>query len=290
MTGCANEPAAVLIEAAELRSALRGEPPGRNIVVADVRWALNGPPGKPEFEAGHVPGAQWVDLESELSAPPSGPGGRHPLPGADVFAAAMWRIGVEAESTVVVCDGGSSLAAARLWWLLTDAGHSSVRVLNGGMQAWRAADLPIERGPGKPPPEGHFVAHPGRRRQVDAAEILGLISRSAAPQLVDVRSADRYAGENETVDPVAGHIPGAVSRPSMDNIGADLRFVPQTELIDRYADLSAEAVLYCGSGITAAHSLLAMESAGIVGPAIYPGSWSDWISDRQRPVATGSRP
>jgi len=258
---------------------------GRRIVLADVRWSLTGPPGEPEYEEGHLPGALWVDLESELTT--HGPsGGRHPLPDPAVFEAAMRRIGVSAGVPVVAYDGATSLAAARLWWLLTDAGHQDVRVLDGGFAAWQEAGRPVETGPGSVPERGDFVARPGHRGAVDADAVLDLVEDldAGAAVLVDVRAADRYAGENETMDSVAGHIPGAVSRPSTENLTETGRFRAAAEIAERFADIDGEPVLYCGSGITAAHTLLALESAGRTG-TIYPGSWSDWITDPNRPRA-----
>lgn len=264
---------------------------GAQLALADVRWTLAGPPGRPEYEAGHLPGARWVDLESELTT--HGPsGGRHPLPDPAVFQAAMRRLGVSASTPVVAYDGATSLAASRLWWLLTDAGHKDVRVLDGGFAAWQAAGLPIETGPGPDPAESDFVVRPGQRAAVDADDVLALLAaRSGATNatnsvLVDVRAADRYAGDNETMDPIAGHIPGAVSRPSTENLTATGEFKAPAEIVARFADVVGEPILYCGSGITAAHTLLALESAGRTG-AIYPGSWSDWITDPDRPRATG---
>lgn len=265
--------------AAELAS---GDP----IVLADVRWTLNGPPGRPDYEAGHLPGAVFVDLETELTT--HGPtGGRHPLPDRDVFQQAMTRLGVSASTPVVVYDGATSLAASRLWWLLTDAGHPSVRVLDGGLAGWRAAAQPVETGPGQVPAAGDFVVEPGHRRVLDATAVAASLDSDMA--LVDVRAGDRYAGENETMDPLAGHIPGALSRPSTENLTADGGFRPSATIAARFADVDGDPVLYCGSGITAAHTLLALESVGRTA-AIYPGSWSDWITDPSRPRVTGPTP
>ena len=192
-------------------------------MLVDVRWTLNGPPGRPVYEAGHLPGAVFVDLESELTT--HGPvGGRHPLPDREVFQRAVRRIGVSATTPVVVYDGATSLAASRLWWLLTDAGHPDVRVLDGGFAAWQAAGMPVETGPGPTPTAGDFVVEPGHRRVVDADAVAALSGSGTGPRLVDVRAADRYAGENETIDPIAGHIPGAVNRPSMANLTESGRF------------------------------------------------------------------
>ena len=258
------------------------------IVLADVRWTLNGPPGRPDYEAGHLPGAVYVDLESELTT--HGPvGGRHPLPDREVLQRAVRRIGVSAETPVVVYDGATSLAASRLWWLLTDAGHPDVRVLDGGFAAWQSAGKPVETGSGRTPAAGDFVVQPGHRTVLDAVGVVALTRSGTGPRLVDVRAADRYAGQNETVDPIAGHIPGAVNRPSTENLTGSGRFRAAAEIAQRYADLPGEPVLYCGSGITAAHTLLALETAGRTG-AIYPGSWSDWITDPDRPRATGPTP
>jgi thiosulfate/3-mercaptopyruvate sulfurtransferase len=278
---------AVLISPAELAELIGSVRPP---VVADVRWTLGGPPGKPDFEASHIPGAVWVDLETQLAGPP-GVGGRHPLPAVGVFERAMREIGVRQDSLVVAYDAATSQAAARLWWLLTDAGHRNVRVLDGGLAAWRAAGLTTVSGPGRPPPRGDFVAHTGQRPQLDAAEIRARLGRPDAPTLVDVRAAERYSGENETIDPVAGHIPGAINLPATANLHADGRFLPRAQIARLYAEASGGegSVLYCGSGITASHSLLALESAGLTA-AIYPGSWSEWISDPSRPVATGTDP
>lgn len=268
-----------LIQSDELAERVAGDHPP---VLADVRWALNGPPGRPEFDRGHLPDAQWVDLEHELSGPP-GAGGRHPLPDPEVFAAAMRRIGVSSDRPVVVYDAANALAASRLWWLLTDAGHPNVRVLDGGLSAWRSAGRPLEMGPGRPVEPGTFIGRPGHRARVDAAEIGARIATGDALELVDVRAPERYSGDAEPIDPVAGHIPGAVNRPSTANLDADGRFLTAVEITVNYDGIDAP-VLYCGSGITAAHTLLALESAGLSG-TIYPGSWSDWITDPTRPIA-----
>jgi thiosulfate/3-mercaptopyruvate sulfurtransferase len=279
--------AAVLISAAELAALLES---AKQPVVADVRWTLGGPPGKPEFETAHIPGAVWVDLESHLAGPP-GAGGRHPLPPVATFEQAMRDIGVCQDSLVVAYDAATSQAAARLWWLLSDAGHHDVRVLDGGLAAWTVAGLPTASGMPQPPAPGDFVARPGQRRRFSADQISARLGSEDAPTLVDVRTVERYAGENEPVDLVAGHIPGAVNMPSSANAYPDGRFLPSAEIAALYerAMDSDNTVLYCGSGITAAQSLLALESAGLTA-AIYPGSWSDWITDSNRPIALGRRP
>ena len=275
----------VLISVAALAARLKEPGP---LVLADVRWNLAGPPGRPEYEAGHLPGAQWVDLETELSGPlhPARTGGRHPLPDAEAFAAVLRRIGVTVGAEVVVYDGASSLAAARLWWLLVDAGFARVRVLDGGFAAWQRAGLPVETGPGRPVAPGDFQGRPGQLPRLDAAAVTEVVGAApGGPRLVDVRAPERYAGTSEPLDPVAGHIPTAVNRPSTGNLHPDGTFRPPGEIAERFAGLS-DPVLYCGSGITAAHTLLAMRTARLDG-RIYPGSWSDWVSDPDRPVATG---
>ena len=269
----------VLIEPDELAAMIISDQPP---ILADVRWRLGGPPGRQEYEAGHLPGAQYVDLETELAAPP-GAGGRHPLPDPAVFEQAMRRIGVRADSLVVAYDAATSQAAARLWWLLTDAGHRRVRVLNGGLAAWRNAGLVIESGTPQAVGPGDFLARPGQRAQWSGEEIAGSLDRSAAPLLVDVRAAERYAGSHEPIDPVAGHIPGAVNLPTTDNVDPDGRFLPAELLAERFAGVGPDAVFYCGSGVTAVHGLLALEVAG-GSAALYPGSWSEWITDPARPV------
>ena len=277
----------VLVEPEELARLLElTHPP----VVADLRWTLSGPPGLADFEAGHIPGAQWVDLERELSAIPSGPGGRHPLPEPAVFERAMRRIGVCSGSAVVAYDAGSSLAASRLWWLLTDAGHPDVRVLNGGLAAWQAHGLPVRRGAAASAPPGDFSARPGQCRQVNAAQVAAGLDQGTP--VIDVRAPERYSGAVEPMDPVAGHIPGAINLPSMANLDDTGRFLDATTIATRYAGATVgeSPVVYCGSGITAAHTLLAMAQAGIGGASLYAGSWSDWVSDSARPVATGDQP
>jgi thiosulfate/3-mercaptopyruvate sulfurtransferase len=278
----------VLISAQELAGLLRSDQPP---LVADVRWNLGGPSGKPDFEASHIAGAVWVDLETQLAGPP-GVGGRHPLPTPAVFEQAMRDIGVCQDSVVVAYDAANSQAAARLWWLLTDAGHRAVKVLDGGFAAWSAAGLPTASGPSAPAARGDFVAHPCQRPQLAGSEISRRLGSTEAPTLIDVRTPERYAAEKEPIDPVAGHIPGAINLPWAANLRADGRFRPPEEIARRYAEAGGreDSVLYCGSGITATHTMLALESAGLRSTVLYPGSWSEWISDPSRPIATGTDP
>jgi len=262
----------------------------------DVRWRLGGPPGRELYLAGHIPGAVFTDLDRDLAAPP-GPGGRHPVPAAADFQAAMRRAGVRGDRLVVVYDDADSTAAARAWWLLRYFGHRSVRVLDGGYLAWTAAGHPVETGqPPVGPEPGDFTASPGHLELLDAA---GAAALARAGLLLDARAGERYRGETEPVDPVAGHIPGAVSAPTAANVNHDGTFLRPAELAKRFAELGAGAGLadggetavgaYCGSGVTAAHEVLALALAGIPA-ALYAGSWSEWITDPARPVATGQDP
>ncbi|MGE5133238.1 MAG: sulfurtransferase [Gemmatimonadota bacterium] len=262
-----------------------GTPPA----LLDVRWQLGGPPGIGAYRAGHLPGAVFVDLDRDLAGPP-GPGGRHPLPAPDAFGAAMRRAGVTAAGEVVVYDGADSAAAARAWWLLRYFGHGRARVLDGGYQGWAAAGRPVTAGDPPPPAAGDFTARPGHMPVLDAAAAAAL-ARSGV--LLDARAGERYRGETEPVDPVAGHIPGAVSAPAAGNTGPDGRFLDAARLRARFAGLGADgsrpAGSYCGSGVTAAQEILALELAGVTA-ALYVGSWSDWVSAPGRPVATGPEP
>ncbi|MBM4793059.1 sulfurtransferase [Streptomyces sioyaensis] len=276
----------VIITATELASEL-AQPSAP--VLLDVRYQLGGPPGRPQYEAGHVPGAVYVDLDGELAAPP-GPAGRHPLPDLDVFAGAMRAAGVRADRPVVVYDGGQSWAAARAWWLLRWSGHPDVRVLDGGLAAWEASGgaLSVDQ---PAPPTGDFTPMPGALPVLTADDAAGLARRGV---LLDARAAERYRGEVEPIDPVAGHIPGAVSAPTTENVAeGSTVFRDASELARRFAALGAtadaEVGVYCGSGVSAAHEVLALAVAGVPA-ALYVGSWSEWTADPSRPVATGPQP
>ncbi|MFN0247416.1 MAG: sulfurtransferase [Kofleriaceae bacterium] len=252
------------------------------VTLLDVRYKLGGPIGTDEFAAGHIPGAAYVDLDTELAAPP-GAGGRHPLPDARAFEAAMRRVGVSNERAVVVYDDWGGRAAARAWWLLRYFGHGNVRVLDGDFSAWKRAggEVAIES---RPPIGGTFAASAGNMPIVDAAGV------PRVGVLVDARAPERYRGEVEPVDPVAGHIPGAVNVPTTANLDANGRFRTSGELAAEYAKVGAtkdaDVAVYCGSGVTAAHDVLALEIAG-VRAKLYPGSWSGWITDPSRPIVRG---
>ena len=259
-------------------------------VLLDIRWRLGGPPGIDSYRAGHLPRSVFVDLEADLAAAP-GPAGRHPLPETGRFEAAMRRAGVSDEGSVVVYDETDATAAARAWWLLCYFGHRDCRLLDGGFRGWAAAGGQVATGDGPAPASGDFTARPGRMPVLDA-DAAASLARTGA--LLDARARERYRGEKEPVDPVAGHIPGALSAPTTANIGTDGRFLPAAGLRARFATLGAAAGAgmvgaYCGSGVTAAHEVLALELAGI--PAsLYVGSWSNWVADPARPVATGPEP
>jgi thiosulfate/3-mercaptopyruvate sulfurtransferase len=257
-------------------------------VVLDIRWALGGPPGIDGYRGGHIDGARFIDLDNELAAPPGHGRGRHPLPDPPVFEAAMRRAGVTNASAVVMYDAGGGLSAARAWWLLRYFGHADSRVLDGGLAAWTAAGLPVSSS--EPPVDpGDFTARPGGMPVLDA-EAASRMARAGV--LLDARAAERYRGEVEPVDRVAGHIPSARSAPTAGNLAADGRFLDPDALRARFTAIGVSddpVGAYCGSGVTAAHEVLALELAGVTA-ALYPGSWSEWVSDPTRPIATGPEP
>jgi thiosulfate/3-mercaptopyruvate sulfurtransferase len=337
------------------RAAVGRVAPAR-LTLLDVRWRLGGPPGRELFAAAHIPGAVFVDLDRDLAAAP-GKGGRHPLPATADFETAMRLAGVRNDLPVVVYDDADSTAAARAWWLLRYFGHAAVRVLNGGFRAWAAAGHPTvstmpaspsttnpgttnpgTTNPGtanlstasptnaNPSVAGDFTARPGRLPLLEADEAAA-VARTGL--LLDARAGERYRGEAEPVDPVAGHIPGAVSAPTAENVNPDGTFRPPADLASRFAALGAlpaqplpaqppaaqppaaqppaaqppaaqppaaqppghpALAVYCGSGVTAAHEILALTLAGIPDAALYAGSWSAWITDPSRPTATGPAP
>jgi thiosulfate/3-mercaptopyruvate sulfurtransferase len=284
-----------LIGVPELALARQSDSPP---ALLDVRWRLGGPPGIECYLAGHVPGAVYVDLDTQLAGPP-GKGGRHPLPEMAVFEAAMRAAGVQAGQPVVVYDDADGTIAARAWWMLRYYGHGMVQVLDGGFRAWTDAGQPVAADAPRADP-GDFTAMAGEMGVLDAASAAAL-ARSGI--LLDARAPARYRGEIEPVDRVAGHIPGALSAPTAENVTAAGKFRPADELRARFAALgvrfddplggadSAEPAVgaYCGSGVTAAHEVLALELAGAPA-ALYVGSWSDWIAGESRPVATGPQP
>ncbi|MET9764302.1 sulfurtransferase [Streptomyces sp. NPDC006372] len=277
----------VTTSAPELRERLASEQPP---VLLDVRWALGDPHGREHYEEGHIPGAVYVDLETELAAPPSPEGGRHPLPDLARLEAAARRWGVGRDRPVVVYDDLGNTAAARAWWLLRYAGMTHVTLLDGALGAWRAAGLPLETGAPAAPEPGDAVLAAGRLPVIDAD---GAAELASSGLLLDARAAERYRGEVEPVDPRPGHIPGAVSAPTGENLAADGTFLPPEVLRERFGKKGADGAtrigVYCGSGVTAAHQIAALEIAGFEA-VLFPGSWSAWSADPARPAVTGPLP
>lgn len=279
-----------LISAAGLAERLNA--PG--VRVFDVRHDLtNHSAGRQAYEAGHIPGARYLDHETELAAARTGTNGRHPLPSRAAFGALMAAHGVTPETLVVAYDASGGMYAAHLWWMLRWLGHGQVAVLDGGWQAWTAAGLPTAA-EAEPAPAPGAAVEPGvaLAGSVDAQAVLDNIARPSFT-VIDARAANRYRGEVEPMDPVAGHIPGALNRPNGENLQPDGRFKPAEQLRAEFAGLldgrdPASIVHQCGSGITACHNLLSMEIAGLAGSRLYPGSWSEWCSDPSRPVAKGA--
>jgi thiosulfate/3-mercaptopyruvate sulfurtransferase len=276
----------LLVSAADLAAL----PPGRAVVV-DCRFDLARPAaGRAAFLEGHIPGAGYAHLDEDLSSPPGPATGRHPLPDPAAFAATCGRLGISRDRWVIAYDDASGAFAARLWWLLRWAGHQAVSLLDGGFGAWRAAGLPMESGPGT---AAAAVFRPAADAEptITAAELATALA-TGARQLVDVRAAERFTGQVEPIDPVAGHVPGAVNLPFTRALGPDQRFRPPGELREMYAPLlegrsPAHVVFMCGSGVTACHGIFAMTLAGLPGAVLYPGSWSEWIRDPARPIAAG---
>lgn len=255
------------------------------VTVLDIRSRLGGPPGIESYREGHIPGAVYCDVDKDLASAP-GAGGRHPMPDTEAFQSAMRRLGVSGHHPVVVYDDTGSTIAARGWWLLRYFGHEDVRVLDGGLRAWIESGRELSK-EDHHNEEDDFAARPGGMPMLDADEAVELAGRGV---LLDARSVERYRGEVEPIDPVAGHVPGAVSAPTAENVGPDAKFLPSADLRARFTALGvADGVptgAYCGSGVTAAHEVLALELAGLPA-ALYVGSWSNWVADPSRPVETG---
>ena len=269
--------ASSLVSALDLVHDLRVRP----ITLLDVRWDLARGARRDLYAGGHLPGAVFVDLAADLAgrARADGAGGRHPLPAPPDFVAAMRGAGVSDDRAVVVYDGSGGLAAARAWWLLRLYGHGDVALLDGGLEAWRAAGGPLQIEPAQAPAPGGFTGRPGAMAVLEAADVGALAAQGV---LLDARAAERFRGESEPVDPVAGHIPGARNRPTTANLDPDGRFLSSAQLRSDFAAAGvgegAAIGVYCGSGVTAAHQVLALELAGLTA-ALYAGSWSDWVSD-----------
>ncbi|MFN7087301.1 MAG: sulfurtransferase [Burkholderiales bacterium] len=261
-------------------------------IVCDCRHDLaDTEAGRRAYAQSHLPGARFVHLDEDLSGPKTGKNGRHPLPDPEVFAHRLGELGIDDGKQVVAYDASGGCYAARLWWMLRWVGHGRAAVLDGGWEAWRRAGQPVTAAlPAIQP--ASFTAHVAAQLAVDAAYLMAHLHQ-ARIRVLDARSTERFRGENETLDPVGGHIPGALNRFYKYNLDADGRFKSAAELREEFSDLLLDAqaphavVHQCGSGVTACHNLLAMEIAGLRGSRLYPGSWSEWCADPSRPVAKG---
>jgi thiosulfate/3-mercaptopyruvate sulfurtransferase len=267
--------------------ALQADIDAPDLRVVDVRSNLaDRAAGRRAYLAGHLPGAVFLDLDTDLSSPPGRHGGRHPLPDPAQVAATFGAAGIGPETRVVAYDDAAGMIAGRLWWMLRWLGHERVQVLDGGVAAWLAAggtlvtDVPR-------PTQAAFEPRPRDDVAVDRDWLLARLGDPGVV-VVDARAPERYRGEVEPIDPRGGHIPGAINRPFAGNLGGG-RFRPLAELADCYRDLqgAATVVVYCGSGVSAAHDLMALEACGITGARLYTGSWSDWVSYEDAPVALG---
>ena len=280
-----------LMSAAALQQALATL--GADVLVLDCSFDLANPAaGRRAHDAGHVPGALYVSLDDTMSSAKSGLNGRHPLPTREAFASAMAALGAHDHMPIVVYDNAGGMYAARLWWMLRWAGHAQVSVLDGGYAAWLASGAAVASTPTAPRATGAFTLRPALVQAVSYADVLAN-TQTRERLVVDARAADRFRGENETLDPVGGRIPGAVNRLFRHNLAADGRFKPAADLRAEWlallGDMPVSRVInQCGSGVTACHNLLALESAGLTGAALYPGSWSEWCAQPGAPIATGA--
>ncbi len=284
--------AEILTTAQELAAALRAGrfSDGGPVRILDVRWRLDRPDGRPAYRDGHIPGAVYVDVDHQLARHGEAGDGRHPLPDEDQFQADVRSWGIDDGDTVVVYDDLKNLSSARAWWLLRYAGITDVRLLDGAYRAWADAGLPIEQGDAAAPRPGTATVRYGALPVLALDEVAAF---AATEVLVDARAGERYRGEVEPIDPRAGHIPGALSAPTTENVGPDGRFLAPEVLRTRFVDLGVVAdravAAYCGSGVTAAHEAVALTLAGFE-PVLYPGSWSQWSNHPELPVATGAEP
>jgi thiosulfate/3-mercaptopyruvate sulfurtransferase len=285
---CSMRPFTTLIDVDSLASRIERE----DLAIFDCRFELGNPAwGASEFVRGHIPGAQYLHLDRDLSGPITPQTGRHPLPDPHEFARRIAALGAGTGVQLVAYDQGSGAYAARFWWLARWIGARNVAVLDGGIAAWCAAGIPLETTV-RAPRARELTVTLEAGAAVDSAGVDDL-RRRPGTLLVDARGADRFAGRNETIDPVAGHVPGARNMPFAGNLGSDGKFLSPEKLRQRWATLlgsqrPSSLIAMCGSGVTACHNLLALEHAGLGGARLYPGSWSEWLRDPRRPVATGS--
>ncbi len=281
---------APLISCDELQAVMRSG--AQQVLPCDCSFDLFDPDaGRRAFEGAHLPGAAYFDLDHDLAAPRNGRNGRHPLPDRADFAARLAAAGADDRMLLVAYDDSLGMYAAKLWWMVQWVGHAAVRVLDGGIGAWRAAGGATESGPARPRAPGTFTLAPSRMQTVDYRQLRQGLDRGNR-LIVDARSADRFRGENEVLDPVAGHIPGAVNRWYGANTREDGRFKPAAQLRAEWQSLlgartPGEVVHQCGSGVTACHNLIAMVIAGLPGSSLYAGSWSEWCAQPDAPVARG---
>ena len=278
-----------LISVQQLAQAQQGHPAP---LIFDCSFELtNLDAGRQAYDSGHVPGGFYLHLEHVLSAPKTGLNGRHPLPTREAFAASMAALGLDDDTQVVAYDNAGGMYAARLWWMLRWAGHRAVAVLDGGLAAWKAAGQPVSTESPAALAAGRFTLRPALVTTMSYDEVKANIT-SQAKQVLDARAPDRFRGENETLDAIGGHIPGARNRLFKNNLASDGRFKPAAQLRDEFDALTGglpatQLVNQCGSGVTACHNLLAMEIAGLKGAALYPGSWSEWSAQPGAPIAVG---
>ncbi len=262
--------------------------------VFDCRFSLSDTDkGRRDYLQSHIPGARYAHLDEDLSAPRSAHTGRHPLPDVARFSSWLGEQGVGDNHQVVAYDDADGAFAARLWWMLRWLGHEAAAVLDGGWRTWTDAGYPVD-GTKADPERTVFTPRPDRAMWLDVDQLVARM-RDHAVRVIDARAAERYSGEKDTIDPVAGHIPGSLNRPYASNLTTELRFRPASELKTEFQSLlsghDADSTVHsCGSGVTACHNLLAMELAGLHGSKLYPGSWSEWITDTRRPVAKGTNP
>ena len=282
-----------LIQPGELASLMQEQP--TRLVICDCSFDLADPAaGQAAFDAGHIPGAAYFGLDAVLSGATTGHNGRHPLPGRDVVASALAARGAEAGSQIVAYDAADGMFAARLWWLVRWLGHAEVAVLDGGLAAWQRDGHPVTAEPTEPRPRGGFAERPSLVPTVDYATLASQAT-TGRRFVIDARAPDRFRGENETLDRIGGHIPGAHNRHFRNNLDPQGRFKSASELHVEFATLLGDAkvdtvVSQCGSGVTACHNLLAMEVAGLPGGTLYPGSWSEWSAQPAAPIAAAPPP